>query len=117
MGKSRQDRNGYTKEQRLVHENQQLKREVARLRKNLAKLDLDRYENVKDAINEHYQDDRAEEGQRILQKVKDQWLCHSCGIGHLQMIVYNKPGGTFYFRKCDKCAKRTAPKQYTTEVK
>lgn len=117
MGKSRYGNKEYTKEQRLFHENQQLKREIAQLRKRMARLDLDRYENIKDTINEHYQEDNAEEGQKILKKVKDQWTCHKCFEGHLQMVVYNKVNETWYFRRCDKCENRTPSKKYSTDVK
>jgi hypothetical protein len=117
MGKYRRGSKAYTKEQQLSHENQQLKREIAQLRKRLARIELDRYEQIEKTITEHYQLDNPEEGQKILKKVKDEWLCFKCQLGHLQMIIYNKPDGTFYFRRCDKCSNRTKSQKYSTDIK
>ena len=76
MGKARTDRYGHTREQKLIQENRLLKRQVSSLRKQLARIDLDRYDAVKEMIQEHYKEDRAEEGREILENLKKSWICH-----------------------------------------
>jgi len=117
MGKARTDRNGNTREQRLSYENQQLKKQVSKLRKQLARIDLDRYEMVKDMIQEHYQDDRAAQGQEILDDLKKHWKCKVCNEGYLEIILYSKTGSTWYFRRCNSCDHRTKSQEYSENVK
>lgn len=120
MGKARTNARGHTQQQELRHENQQLKREIASLRKQLARIDLDRYSTVKDIIEEHYQLDKEKEGKEILEKMKKQWECHECGKGHLEIFIYNRTDTTFYYRICSNapdCTNRTPSKPYTPQVK
>ena len=112
MGKSKRSDREFTKEQRLTHENQQLKRQVSALRKELARVDLDRYKNLKETINEHYQEDRAQEGLDMLEKIKNEWKCHSCEAGFLEIFLYNKLDSTWYFRRCNCCPNRTKSQRY-----
>lgn len=120
MGKARTDRSGHTREQRLSYENQQLKKQVSKLRKQLARIDLDRYDMVKEMIQEHYQDDRAEQGAEILESLKKSWSCKVCLDGHLEIFIYNRGGETHYYRICSNapdCANRTKSQSYITSVK
>jgi hypothetical protein len=115
MGKSRTDKNGYTREQKLTKENQQLKRTISSLKKQLARIDLDRYEQVREIIEEHYSKDRKDEGQAILDNLKDQWKCHEAGCqGHLRITLFNKVNQVHYFRKCSSpnCPNRTKSQKY-----
>ena len=109
MGKSRTDRNGLTREQRLLKENQGLKRTIQSLRKQLAKLDLDRYDQVCDIIEEHSSNN---EGQEILSKLKDEWKCRECEMGYLEIILYSKINTLWYHRKCNCCPNRTKSQKY-----
>lgn len=123
MGKSKRGDREYSKEQKLIHENRILKRHVASLRKELARVDLDRYKNLKSTIDEHYQEDSAhfETGQEMLDKVKQQWKCHEPGCeGYLEIFTYNKVGDTWYYRICSsapQCKNRTKAQKYTLDVK
>lgn len=110
MGKSRRGNKQFSREQKLIHENQVLKKKVAQLRKQLARLDLDRYENVKDLIEEHYQDDKAQ-GQNIMETLKKEWACKECS-GYLEVILFNKINSTYYYRKCSNCPHRTKSQKY-----
>lgn len=47
--------------QRLKHENEKLKKQNKRLKKQLQRIDIDRYENLKDIIYKHYQEDAEEQ--------------------------------------------------------
>jgi hypothetical protein len=113
MGKSRTDRNGFTREQKLQKEIEKLKRENNRLRKLLARIDLDRYDQVREIIEEHYAKDRKDEGQEILDKMKDEWKCREpeC-LGFLEIILFNKLTETWYFRRCNCCPNRTKSQKY-----
>jgi len=115
MGKARTDKNGNTREQRLFYENQKLKRTISSLRKQLARIDLDRYDSVKEIIEQYYQEDRAEEGKAVLETLKKQWSCKECEDGTMEIYVFNRAGGTFYYRICSSapiCTNRTLAKPY-----
>lgn len=118
MGKSQRNGREITREQRLIHENQRLKRQLSHLRKQLARVDLDRYQNLKETIEQHYQEDRAQEGQDILEKLKQEWKCREPNCeGFLEIFLYTKVDSTYYYRKCNCCNNRTKSQKYTPEVK
>ncbi|MCX9024610.1 MAG: hypothetical protein OIN85_00775 [Candidatus Methanoperedens sp.] len=116
MGKSKRGDREFSREQKLVHENRILKRHVSSLRKQLAKLDLDRYSNLKEAIEQHYQEDRAQEGKEILDRLKQEWRCHEPNCdGFLEIFTYNKLNNTWYYRVCSNapgCKNRTKAQKY-----
>ncbi len=121
MGKSKRSDKEYTREQRLVQENRVLKRQVAALRKELARIDLNRYKDLKETIEKHYQEDRAQEGQNLLEKIKNEWKCHEEGcLGFLEIFTYNKVDATYYYRICSeapRCKNRTKSQKWTPAVK
>lgn len=123
MGKSKRSDKEFTKEQKLIHENRQLKRQVSSLRKELARVDLDRYNNLKETIEEHYQEDSEhfETSQEMLEKVKNEWKCHQEGCeGFLEIFTYNKIGDTWYYRICSRapiCKNRTKSQKYSPAVR
>jgi cell division septum initiation protein DivIVA len=118
LGKSRRGNKEFTREQRLIKENRQLKQQVSQLRKQLARLDLDRYETVREMIEERRQEDRVESAQDLLDSLKQKWACKEPGCqGYLEITVYSKLGQPWYFRKCTECPNRTVAKKYTPEVK
>lgn len=117
MGKSRRGSKEFSREQALIYENKKLKKMISSLRKQLARIDLDRYEHVRDALEEHYsQEEERENAGAVLDRLKNQWRCHSCNDGVLEIILYDRAGNTWYFRKCNKCEKRTPSKQYDSSV-
>jgi len=120
VGKTKRSDKEFTEKQRLVQENRVLKRQVAALRKELARIDLNRYGDLKETIEKHYQDDRHQEGQDILERLKQEWKCNQpeC-LGYLEIFVYNKLETPWYFRKCSNlnCGHRTKSQIYTSNVK
>ena len=103
-------------EQQYRLEIQQLKKQVSSLRKQLARLDIDRYSTVKDMIEEAYEGEKLAAGKEILENLKKQWLCNSCGMGHLEIFIYNRGGETYYYRICSNapdCTNRTLAKPYS----
>ena len=118
MGKSRVDRRGLTREQRLIKENQALKRECQRLRKMVARSELNRYENVKEAIDEHERNNGLPTTQDLLESLKKEWACKMEGCtGYLEVTLFNKINTTYYYRKCNCCSNRTTSQRYTPAVK
>lgn len=118
MGKSKKGDQEFTREQRLVHENRLLKRQLSSLRKELARVDLDRYTNLKETIEQHYQEDRAQEGRDILEKVKKEWSCKEPDCtGYLEIFLFTKIDSIWYYRRCNCCTHRTKSQKYTPEVK
>lgn len=130
MGKTTRGHKEYSKEQELKHENKELRniirdlehevrmltRSTARSRKQLARMDLDRHAFVQDIIQEHYQNEEVEQNtQDMLSSLKNAWQCHDCGIGHLEINLYTRADGTFYYRHCNNCDKRTKSKKYDPE--
>lgn len=112
MSKTRKDNRGNTREQRLQHENIKLKKQISQLRKQLARVDLDRYTTVRDIIEQHYQDDRLQEGADLLEKLKEEWKCRECTEGYLEIHLYNKVDTTYYYRRCTCCNHRTKSQKY-----
>src|SRR5258708_7015943 len=100
LGKSRRGIKEYTREQRLSKENKQLKRELGQLRKILARMDLDRYDSIKEALDEHNPESEQEFGAGFLESLKKTWACKECTDGFLEIFVYNKLGSPWYYRSC-----------------
>lgn len=118
MGRSRRGEKEITKEKRLSLENQQLKREIGRLRKELARFDLDRYETVKEAIEEHEERQGLSTTEDLLSAMKKEWACQENGCeGHLEIVRYNKINATWYYRTCTHCKNRTKSQKYSPSVK
>lgn len=121
MGKARINKYGNTKEQELIHENQQLKRTISSLRKRLARIDLDRYDTIKEMIQEHYKEEKADQGKEILENLKKTWACKKCEEGYLEIFLYNRGDSTYYYRICSNapdCLNRTKSQPYIeTNVK
>jgi HPt (histidine-containing phosphotransfer) domain-containing protein len=119
VGKSKRSDKEYTREQRLVQENRLLKRQVSSLRKELARVDLDRFKNLKETIEQHYQDDKRQEGQDIIEHLKQEWRCTATPgcQGYLEITLFNKINDTWYYRRCTDCPHRTRSQKYSPEVK
>jgi hypothetical protein len=114
MGRRRRNYNDkeYAELERLKHENQKLKRQVSALRKQISRLDVDRYNNVKELLEKQANDDAYEYVHKEKQKAEQQWRCYSCGSGVLRTKRMHRRDGSFYYRKCDneKCTNRTNTK-------
>lgn len=107
----------YTDNQRLKYENSKLKRQIERLRKQLARVDLEEYTNVREALEAQQREDIAFEKQSEKVLIKKRWECHQCARDYLRLVVIDRPDGAFYFRKCPSCDNRTRLKPFTADVK
>ena len=116
MGKSRKTDKEYTKEQRLINENRQLKRQLSSLRRQLVKLDLDKYDQLKTTLEDHFSDEDPKQSRDMLDKLKQVWACQTPNCdGHLEIFTYNKLGQTYYYRLCSHapvCKNRTSSQKY-----
>lgn len=119
MGKTRRGDKERSREQELKHENQRLRREISSLRKQLARIDLDRYSHIKDMVEEHLAQEEKMSTQEMLKSMKEEWKCRECNSGYLEIFLYNKIGETWYFRRCNSpdCEHRTKSQPYTPSVK
>ena len=102
--------------QQLQHENSRLKREISKLRKQLGRIDLDRHSYVKDIVDEHFANQEQEETTgKMLERLKEEWKCHECHVGYLEISMYSKMGEPWYFRQCNNCPHRTKSQHYSSE--
>lgn len=116
MGRSNRGDKEYSRLQQALYENGKLKREISSLRKQLARLDLDRHSYVKDLVEKSYELEEELEGKKVLKKLEKQWTCHECARGILEIHIYTKPEGPWYYRRCSNCAHRTKSQPYVQAV-
>ena len=116
MGKSRRGVKEISREQALISENKGLKRDLAKIRKQLARIDLDRFDTLREMIEENRSEAEPEFGAAFLENLKRTWLCNDCRQGHLEIILYNKIDNTYYYRKCTNCPNRTKSQKHTPAV-
>jgi DNA-directed RNA polymerase subunit M/transcription elongation factor TFIIS len=103
--------------QRLKHENEKLKRQITSLRKQLSRVDIDRYQNLKELVQQQYEEDQAEfKALKTKQSLRAQWLCHDCGQDVLKIVIVTRRDGDFYFRRCNHCGKRTKLQRYNDKI-
>lgn len=121
MGKSKRGDKERSREQELKYENHKLRREVSSLRKQLARIDLDRYSHVRDMIQEHLaENEEIVTVQELETSMKNEWKCHECGQGHLEIFKYPRGPGEAYYRICSRapaCMNRTESQPWTPSVK
>lgn len=121
MGKSRRGSKEITREQKLIKENRQLKRELSHLRKQISRLDLEGLEAAKAAVFEQEEKDRFNENvgdaSASSEQLKKIWKCNKCETGFLEINLYTKCGLTQYYRKCNNCDHRTQGKRYDETVR
>jgi hypothetical protein len=119
MGKRRSFDKEEARIDRLRQENKRLKHQISSLRKQLSRIDIDRYQNLKDLVESQARKDAESEKSLQNQKILEQWKCHSphCDGGHLFIIPVSRRDGVFYYRKCDKCPNRTKLQKYGPDVK
>ena len=119
MGKNVRGVKEFTREQRLVKENNQLKQELKHLRKQISRLDGDRFETLRQMCADQEEKERFEENvgpsNSNMEDLKRIWACKMCNSGYLEITLYSKLGQTFYYRKCNSCQNRTKGKRYDSE--
>jgi len=102
---------------RLKHENQKLKRQISQLRKQLSRLDLTKYNNIKELVDKQESEDKEEAKQEHQEQIKKIWECFECRNDCLRMVTFERRDGVFYYRKCNSCGHRTELKRLTADTK
>ena len=118
MGKSK--RNTYDKEyseiQKLRRENDRLKKSISSLRKQIQRIDLDRYSNIADLLAKQDREEQEIVHAEAIETLKKKWACKECGKGHLEIICFNKLEEEWYYRQCTGCDNRTRAQRYHDKV-
>jgi Zn finger protein HypA/HybF involved in hydrogenase expression len=102
--------------QKYKRENDKLKRQVSSLRKQLAKIDIGRYENLQDMMQKFDAQEVKENQENDIREQEKKWKCHNCSDGVLRLKVFERQDGIMYFRKCDNCDNRTELKKWNKNV-
>jgi predicted RNase H-like nuclease (RuvC/YqgF family) len=108
----------YDQVQRLRNENKKLKHQISQLRKQMSRIDVDRFQNLKEVIEAQERQDRVEQQEAEDKALAQKWECWECKQGTLRLTVLERLDGVFYYRKCDTqgCRKRTKLQRYNKDV-
>jgi hypothetical protein len=102
--------------QRIRLENNKLKKQISKLRKELSRIDIDRYSSLKTLIEAQAAEDESFDSVAELEQLKTKWMCHKCQLDHMRLILIPRADGTFYLRKCGTCDNRTKMKKYVDGI-
>lgn len=109
----------FSEVQRIRKEIEKLKRENASLRKQLSRVDINRYNDIQELVNQNEMEERNQASRsKNLAYLKEKWKCFKCGVGFLKIFLLPRRDGVFYFRRCStkSCPHRTKAQKYTTEI-
>lgn len=125
---------------RLKHENKKLKQQIRRMKSELRTFEsafqkthefLDgklsevptrdviaavaRGKKLQSLVGQQREEEKARDKER---RIKEKWLCHTCGMGHMGLSIFNRRDGVFYYRTCSnvECDNRTKMQKYTDDV-
>ena len=101
---------------KLKLENQTLKKQISKLRKQLSRIDIDRYSNLKDMLEAQAAENNTFDAKIELEDLKQKWMCEACKEDYLRIIIIPRADGLFYIRKCASCNHRTKFKKFTDEI-
>lgn len=117
MGRSKFSDRENTLIDKYKKENARLKEQISKLRKQISRLDLDRYQNIKDLVDQFESAKAEDEKLEHAEQIKKLWECHNCHEDYLRMVTIERRDGVFYFRKCGHCNNRTETKKLTKDTK
>jgi hypothetical protein len=112
---------------RLKSENEKLKAEIktyeAAFQKNIHFLkgktkDLSLQELLEGAKKEQSLKSIEDKKEMTFKDMESKWKCFKCNTGLMKLIVYTRPDGPWYIRKCTnpKCTNRTEGQPFHDEV-
>jgi hypothetical protein len=102
--------------QKTKRENDKLKKQVSSLRKQLARIDIGRYENLQDLMEKFDKQEIEDSLKRNEEEQEKRWKCFKCDGGVLQLKVFERHDGIVYLRKCDSCDNKTKLKKWDKSV-
>ena len=103
--------------QKIRSENKRLKLQISQLRKQLSRVDLDRFQNIKELLDSQDKEEHDIAAEAKNKTLAEQWKCWKCDSGHLRLIIIDRRDGPHYSRNCDYCKNRTRMKKYHDKVK
>jgi hypothetical protein len=102
---------------KLRQENRKLKHQISQLRKQLDRIDVDRYQNLKQIVEKQAKEDAEAESTVHHERSMRDWKCRECTDGVLRISIIQRLDGVFYYRSCTHCPNRTKLQKYTEDVK
>jgi len=102
--------------QKLKQENKSLKKQITSLRKQIARIDLDRYHNIRELLEKYDTQEKELRIQKEEEKIQNEWQCHKCNADYLKLIIITRRDGMHYYRQCGSCNNRTKLKRYHEKV-
>jgi septal ring factor EnvC (AmiA/AmiB activator) len=106
----------YDQLQRLKSENRKLRQQISQLRKQISRIDIDRFQNLKDLLDAQDREEQEQAAQEQQKTLERQWACWECGQGTMRLVVLERRDGVHYYRCCDNCKKRTKLQKYNDKV-
>jgi len=116
VGRIKRGDKEYDLTQRLKHDNKILKKRITSLRKQIARIDLDRYHNIRDLLSKYKAEDKEKLLEKEEEKIRNKWKCHSCTTDYLRLIIITRRDGMYYYRKCGNCDNRTKLQKYHEKI-
>ena len=110
----------YSEIEKYKSREKRYKKEIARLRKIVQKLqDEHEMKSILELVEVQAKEDKALYGasEKVAESVLKQWKCHSCNSGIMLLTIINRLDGVFYYRRCHECGHKTRMKKYHNEVK
>lgn len=93
------------------------KREIARLRKMVQKLQEEHeMSGLLELVDVQRKEDKEIHDVEKGIELRKKWKCHECEEGIMILNIFNRKDGVFYFRRCYACGNKTRMKKYTNDV-
>jgi hypothetical protein len=115
MGRSRNTRSDkeFSKEQKLAHENRELRKALAKLRKKLDRMDHEAHEEIQEVLEEAQAAERQAEQENEKKPISIR--CDDCGKGNLAIFQYQKITEPMCYWQCGLCGYRTKSQVFVPE--
>jgi rubrerythrin len=101
---------------RVKRENQQLRKHIRQLQKQLSRVDLEAYSNLKELVDAQNRQSKKLKEESDKEGILKKWLCHECKNDYIRLVVVTRPDGIYYFRRCPNCSKKTRLQKYDDKV-
>jgi hypothetical protein len=115
-GRSARTDNEFSSEQKIAHENKKLKLQIARLKKQIDRINSGWCPGCLQKHEAEGTEPMPPKVENIGKKVKKDRTCHKCQSDTLRIVMYTKMGEPWYLRRCPSCGHRTRGKKYTPDV-
>jgi len=117
MRKDRQPRKEFTALQKANKEIKMLKRQLSRLKKLIARINIEEYQNIQEAKEAQMRERIALKKDIETLEDAERWRCFSCEEDYLRLVIYQKVDQPYYFRRCPSCGKRTKAQKFNVDIK